>query len=244
MVIMTNLKYKRMLVKLSGEALTGQHDFGIDPSVISELSGELVRLQQSGVELGVVVGGGNLFRGAQLAEVGIDRVTGDYMGMLATVMNALVVRDSLRQRGVKVSVMSGIDMPQICDRYTQRDARQKIADGNIIIFAGGIGSPYFTTDTGASLRAVEIQADLMVKATKVDGIYNKDPVKYEDAVKYGHLNYDQAIDQRLAVMDVAAMILCNDNALDMVVCDMSQSGVLLELAKGKAIGTLVTRKET
>ena len=240
---MTNLKYKRMLVKFSGEALTGQHDFGVDPAVIAELSAELVSLQQAGVELGVVVGGGNLFRGAQLAEVGIDRVTGDYMGMLATVMNALVLRDSLRQQGVKVSVMSGIDMPQVCDRYTQRDARQKIADGNIIIFAGGIGSPYFTTDTGASLRAVEIRADLMVKATKVDGIYNKDPVKFKDAVKYDCLNYDQAIDQRLAVMDVAAMTLCNDNALDMVVCDMSESGVLLELAKGKAIGTLVTRKE-
>lgn len=240
---MTDLKYKRMLVKFSGEALTGQHDFGIDPAVISKLSGELESLQKAGVELGVVVGGGNLFRGAQLAEVGIDRVTGDYMGMLATVMNALVLRDSLRQRGLKVSVMSGIDMPQVCDRYTQRDARQKIADGKIIIFAGGIGSPYFTTDTGASLRAVEIQADLMVKATKVDGIYNKDPVKFEDAVKYDHLDYDQAIDQRLAVMDVAAMILCNDNALNIVVCDMSQSGVLLELAKGKSIGTLVTRKE-
>ena len=140
--------------------------------------------------------------------------------------------------------MSGLDMPQVCDRYTQREARQRIADGGIVIFAAGTGCPYFTTDTGASLRAVEIQADLMVKATKVDGIYNKDPVKFEDAVKYDHLDYDQAIDQRLAVMDVAAMILCNDNALDMVVCDMSQSGVLLELAKGKSIGTLVTRKET
>lgn len=240
---MTDLKYKRMLVKFSGEALTGQHDFGIDPAVISKLSGELESLHKAGVELGVVVGGGNLFRGAQLAEVGIDRVTGDYMGMLATVMNALVLRDSLRQRGLKVSVMSGIDMPQVCDRYTQRDARKRIADGNIIIFAGGIGSPYFTTDTGASLRAIEIQADLMVKATKVDGIYDKDPVKFKDAVKYNQLNYDQAIDQRLAVMDVAAMILCNDNALNLVVCDMSQPGVLLELAKGQTIGTLVTQKE-
>jgi uridylate kinase len=194
--------------------------------------------------LGVVVGGGNLFRGAQLAKAGVDRVTGDHMGMLATVMNALALRDSLQQRGVQATVMSGLDMPQVCDRYTQREARQRIADGGIVIFAAGTGCPYFTTDTGASLRAVEIQADLMVKATKVDGIYNKDPVKFEDAVKYDHLDYDQAIDQRLAVMDVAAMILCNDNALDMVVCDMSQPGVLLELAEGKSIGTLVTRKET
>ncbi len=241
---MTDFKYKRLLVKLSGEALMGQYDFGIDPVVIAKLSGELDGLQQAGIELGVVVGGGNLFRGAQLAEAGVDRVTGDHMGMLATVMNALALRDSLQQRGIKATVMSGLDMPQVCDRYTQRHARQRIADGGIVIFAAGTGCPYFTTDTGASLRAVEIQADLMVKATKVDGIYNKDPVKFEDAVKYDHLDYDQAIDQRLAVMDVAAMILCNDNALDMVVCNMSQSGVLLELAKGKSIGTLVTRKET
>jgi uridylate kinase len=240
---MTDLKYKRLLVKLSGEALMGQNAFGIDPVIIAMLSVELDSLQQAGVELGVVVGGGNLFRGAQLAEAGVDRVTGDHMGMLATVMNALALRDSLKQRGVNVTVMSGLDMPQVCDRYTQREARQRIADGGIVIFAAGTGCPYFTTDTGASLRAVEIQADLMVKATKVDGIYNKDPVKFEDAVKYEHLDYDQAIDQRLAVMDVAAMILCNDNALDMVVCDMNQSGVLLELAKGKSIGTLVTRKE-
>jgi uridylate kinase len=240
---MTDLKYKRLLVKLSGEALMGQNAFGIDPVIIAMLSVELDSLQQAGVELGVVVGGGNLFRGAQLAEAGVDRVTGDHMGMLATVMNALALRDSLQQRGVNVTVMSGLDMPQVCDRYTQREARRRIADGGIVIFAAGTGCPYFTTDTGASLRAVEIQADLMVKATKVDGIYNKDPVKFEDAVKYEHLDYDQAIDQRLAVMDVAAMILCNDNALDMVVCDMNQSGVLLELAKGKSIGTLVTRKE-
>jgi uridylate kinase len=240
---MTDLKYKRVLVKLSGEALMGQYDFGIDPAVIAKLSGELDNLQQAGVELGVVVGGGNLFRGAQLAEAGVDRVTGDHMGMLATVMNALALRDSLQQRGVQATVMSGLDMPQVCDRYTQREALQKIADGGIVIFAAGTGCPYFTTDTGASLRAIEIKADLMVKATKVDGIYNKDPVKFEDAVKYDHLDYDLAIDRRLAVMDVAAMILCNDNALDMVVCDMSQPGILLELAKGKSIGTLVTRKE-
>ena len=240
---MTDLKYKRLLVKLSGEALMGQYDFGIDPSVIVQLSRELEGLQQAGVELGVVVGGGNLFRGAQLAEAGVDRVTGDHMGMLATVMNALALRDGLQKLGLKATVMSGLDMPQVCDRYTQREARQRIADGGIVIFAAGTGCPYFTTDTGASLRAVEIQADLMVKATKVDGIYNKDPVRFQDAVKYHHIDYDQAIDQRLGVMDVAAMILCNDNTLDMVVCDMSESGVLLELAKGKSIGTLVTRKE-
>lgn len=240
---MANLQYKRLLVKFSGEALMGQQDFGIDPAMVLKIAGELKVLQQAGVELGIVVGGGNIFRGAGLAQAGVDRVTGDHMGMLATVMNALALKDSLLKLGLQASVMSGLDMPQVCDPYTQREARNRIAAGEIIIFAAGTGSPYFTTDTGASLRAIEIQADLMVKATKVDGIYDKDPVKHADAVKYDHLNYDQAIDQRLAVMDVAAMILCNDNALDMVVCNINETGALMNLARGQSIGTRVTRKE-
>ncbi len=240
---MANLQYKRLLVKLSGEALMGRQDFGIDPAMVLKVAGELKVLQQAGVELGIVVGGGNIFRGAGLAEAGVDRVTGDHMGMLATVMNALAIKDSLLKLGLQASVMSGLNMPEVCDLYTQREARSRIGAGEILIFAAGTGSPYFTTDTGASLRAIEIQAELMIKATKVDGIYNKDPVKHADAVKYDHLNYDQAIDQRLAVMDVAAMILCNDNALDMVVCDINEPGALLNLAKGQSIGTRVTRKE-
>ena len=240
---MANLKYKRLLVKLSGEALMGQFEFGIDPDVVSSMAGELRNLHRAGVEIGVVVGGGNLFRGARLASAALDRVTGDHMGMLATVMNALTLKDALLALGVDTSVMSGLDMPQVCDRYTQREARRRIAAGGIVIFAAGTGSPYFTTDTGASLRAIEIQADLMIKATKVDGIYDKDPVKYHDAVRYDALEYDQAIDQRLAVMDVAAMILCNDNGLDMVVCNISDPNILLDVAEGKTIGTRVTPKE-
>lgn len=240
---MSNLKYKRLLVKLSGEALMGRQAFGIDPVMVAKVAGELKSLHDAGVELGIVVGGGNLFRGAGLAEAGVDRVTGDHMGMLATVMNALALKDCLIAQGMRAAAMSGLIMPQVCEAYTQRDARKRISQGEIIIFAAGTGSPYFTTDTGASLRGIEIQADLMIKATKVDGIYDKDPVKYNDAVKYSHLNYDEAINRRLAVMDVAAMILCNDNGLDLTVCNINDSGVLLKLAEGEMIGTRVSRKE-
>jgi uridylate kinase len=240
---MANLKYKRILVKLSGEALMGQSDFGIDPNIVTNMVSELKGLITAGAQLGVVVGGGNMFRGAGLATAGLDRVTGDHMGMLATVMNALVLKDSMLQLGIKASVMSGLDMPQVCDRYTQREARDRISSGEIVIFAAGTGSPYFTTDTGASLRAIEIQADLMIKATKVDGIYDKDPVKHSDAVRFDQLSYDDAIDKRLAVMDVAAMIMCNDNALDMVVCNINKPGVMLDVANGKKVGTQVSSVE-
>lgn len=240
---MSALRYKRILIKLSGEALMGQYNFGIDPDMIEKVAGELQTLHQAGVELGIVVGGGNLFRGVGLAEIGVDRVTGDHVGMLATVMNALLLKDSLLNLGLQTVVMSGLMLPQVCDVYTQRDARLRIGKGDIIVFAAGTGSPYFTTDTGASLRGIEIQADLMIKATKVDGIYNKDPGKYSDAVKFEQLNYDQAIDQRLAVMDIAAMTLCNDYGLDLVVCDINRPGILLKLAQGQSVGTKVTRKE-
>jgi uridylate kinase len=240
---MAAIKYRRILIKLSGEALMGSRGSGIDPEMIERVAGELIALREAGVEIGVVVGGGNLFRGAGLAAVGIDRVTGDHMGMLATVMNALALRDALMRRGSSAAVMSGLAMPQVCETYTQREARQRIAAGEIVIFAAGTGSPYFTTDTGASLRAVEIRADLLIKATKVDGIYDRDPVKHADAVRYEELDYEQAIAERLAVMDVAAMILCNDNALELVVCDINRPAALLDLARGQRVGTRVTRKE-
>ncbi len=240
---MSKLRYKRLLVKLSGEALMGRQDFGIEPAMVKKIASELQGLQQAGIELGVVVGGGNIFRGAGLAEAGVDRITADHMGMLATVMNALALKDSLLKLGLKATVMSGLTMPQVCEGFTQREARSRIAAGEIVIFSAGTGSPYFTTDTAASLRGIEIKADLMIKATKVDGIYDRDPVKYDDAVKFDCLDYDQAIDQRLAVMDVAAMILCNDNALDLVVCDINEPSALLKLAQGQSIGTRVTRKE-
>ena len=237
---MADLKYKRLLVKLSGEALMGQYDFGIDPAVISNLAVELESLQQGGVEIGVVIGGGNIFRGAGLAAAGLDRVAGDQMGMLATVMNALALKDGLEKQGLGVSVMSGLAMPQVCDIYTQRDARRKIAAGEIVIFAAGTGNPYFTTDTGASLRAIEIKADLMVKATKVDGIYDDDPMQNPAAKKYDSLTYDQAINQRLGVMDIAAMVMCQENNLDMAVCNISEPNALLALAQGNNLGTRVT----
>ena len=240
---MVEIKFKRILVKLSGEALIGKQKSGVDPEMIDKLATDLNLLHAAGVEVGIVVGGGNLFRGAGLADAGLDRVTADHMGMLATVINALALQDALRRQGANAVVMSGLDIPQVCENYTQRQARLRIAAGEILIFAAGTGSPYFTTDTGASLRAIEICADLLIKATKVDGIYDKDPVRYPDAVRYDSLNYDQAIDQRLAVMDVAAMILCNDNALDLVVCDINQPGALLDLARGKPVGTRVTRNE-
>jgi uridylate kinase len=237
---MSDLKYRRLLVKLSGEALMGQYDFGIDAEVIAGLANELKALQQSGVELGIVIGGGNIFRGAGLAAAGLDRVTGDHMGMLATVMNALALKDGLQKKGLKVTVMSGLAMPQVCESYTQRDAREKIGQGEIVIFAAGTGNPYFTTDTGASLRAIEIQADLMIKATKVDGIYDMDPVKNPEAQKYDHISYNDAIDQRLAVMDITAMVLCHENDLDMAVCNISEPNALLALARGENLGTRVT----
>jgi uridylate kinase len=240
---MQTIKYKRILVKLSGEALLGAQSAGIDPQMIDKIAAELIQLHDAGVQVACVVGGGNLLRGASLAEEGVDRVTADHIGMLATVMNALALHDGLSRQGAAVCVMSGLAIPQVCETFTQRDARRRLAAGEITIFAAGTGSPYFTTDTGASLRAVEIEADLLIKATKVDGIYNKDPVKHADAQRYTELNYDQAIDQRLAVMDVAAMILCNDNALDLVVCDINQPGALIDLARGKQVGTRVTRKE-
>lgn len=237
---MADLKYKRLLVKLSGEALMGQYDFGIDPAMIKSLAVELEKLQQAGVEIGVVIGGGNIFRGAGLAAAGLDRVAGDHMGMLATVMNAIAMKDGLHKQGLKVSVMSGLSMPQVCENYTQRDARQRIAAGEIVIFAAGTGNPYFTTDTGASLRAIEIQADLMIKATKVDGIYDDDPMKNPKATRYEQLTYEQAIDQRLGVMDITAMVMCHENDLDMVVCNISEPKALLAIARGESLGTRVT----
>ncbi len=238
---MPELKYKRLLVKLSGEALMGQYDFGIDPRMIANLAGELQALLQAGVEVGVVVGGGNIFRGAGLAEAGLDRVAGDHMGMLATVMNAIALRDGLQKKGLECVVMSGLMMPQVCENYTQRHARERIGRGEIVIFAAGTGNPYFTTDTGASLRAVEIQADLLIKATNVDGIYDSDPRSNPDARKYDTLRYDEAIDRRLAVMDITAMVLCQENDLDLAVCNINHPDALLALARGERLGTLVTR---
>lgn len=232
-------QYRRMLVKLSGEALMGRYDFGIDPQMIENLARQIGQLRAAGIELGIVIGGGNIFRGAGLAQAGLDRVRGDHMGMLATVMNSLALKDGLEKQQIPAEVMSALAMPQVCQPYQQHQARALLQKSVVTIFAAGTGNPYFTTDTAASLRAIEIEADLLVKATKVDGIYDADPVKNPEARKYDQLSFDAAIEQRLGVMDTTAMVLCRENAMKLAVCNINTEAALMDLAFGKNIGTLV-----
>ena len=236
---MPPLAYRRVLLKLSGEALMGDEDYGIDPKVIGRLAREVVEAQQAGAEVGVVIGGGNIFRGAGLAAGGMDRVTGDQMGMLATVINALAMQDALEKLGAKARVMSAIKINDVCEDYIRRRAVRHMEKGRITIFAAGTGNPFFTTDSGAALRAIEIGADLLLKATKVDGVYDKDPNKHADAVRLGDLRYDEVIARNLQVMDTAAFALCRDAGLPLRIFDMAQPGVLLDVLRGANIGTLV-----
>ncbi len=236
---MSQLAYHRILLKLSGEALMGDEDYGIDPKVINRLAQEVIEAQQAGVEIALVVGGGNIFRGAGLAAGGMDRVTGDHMGMLATVINALAMQDALEKLGGKARVMSAIKINDVCEDYIRRRAIRHLEKGRLVIFAAGTGNPFFTTDSGAALRAIEIGADLLLKATKVDGVYNKDPNKHADAVRYDTLTYDQVINQGLEVMDTAAFALARDSDLPLRVFDMGQPGELLKILRGENIGTLV-----
>lgn len=236
---MSKLAYRRILLKLSGEALMGDEDYGIDPKVINRLAHEVIEAQQAGVEIALVVGGGNIFRGAGLAAGGMDRVTGDHMGMLATVINALAMQDALEKAGGKARVMSAIKINDVCEDYIRRRAIRHLEKGRLVIFAAGTGNPFFTTDSGAALRAIEIGADLLLKATKVDGVYDKDPNKHADAVRYDSLSYDQVINQGLEVMDTAAFALARDSDLPLRVFDMSQPGELLKILHGENIGTLV-----
>jgi uridylate kinase len=233
------LKYRRVLLKLSGEALMGKEDYGIDPEVIRRLAREVFEIQQAGAEIGVVIGGGNIFRGAGLAEGGMDRVTGDHMGMLATVMNALAMQDALEKLGAKVRVMSAIKINEVCEDYIRRRAIRHLEKGRIAIFAAGTGNPFFTTDSAAALRAVEIGAELLLKATKVDGVYDADPKKKKDARRFEQLNYDEVIGRDLKVMDTAAIALCRDYDMPMRIYDISRRGDLMRILKGEAIGTLV-----
>ena len=235
------LKYKRILLKLSGEALMGELDYGIDPKVIDRLAREILAVQKAGIQVGVVIGGGNIFRGAGLAEAGMDRVTGDHMGMLATVMNALALQDSLEKLGGFVRVMSAIKINEVCEDYIRRRAVRHIEKGRIAIFAAGTGNPFFTTDSAAALRAVEIGAEVVLKATKVDGIYSADPKKVSGAKRYEHLTYDEVIERKLNVMDTAAIALCRDHGMPMRIYDMTRAGDLMRIMKGDAIGTLVDR---
>ena len=235
----TPLAYRRVLLKLSGEALMGDEDYGIDPKVLNRLAREVIEARDSGAEIALVIGGGNIFRGAGLAAGGMDRVTGDQMGMLATVINALAMQDALEKLGAKARVMSAIKINDVCEDYIRRRAMRHLEKGRITIFAAGVGSPYFTTDSGAALRAIEIGADLLLKATKVDGVYDKDPKKHADAVKLDDLSYDEVIARDLQVMDTAAFALCRDAELPMRIFDMDRPGALLGILRGEAIGTLV-----
>ncbi|MBD3898544.1 UMP kinase [Halomonas sp. ML-15] len=234
-------KYKRILLKLSGEALMGDHDFGIDPKVLDRMALEIGQLVGIGVQVGIVVGGGNLFRGAALNEAGMDRVTGDHMGMLATVMNALAMRDALERSNIRSRVMSAIPMSGVVEHYDRRTGIRYLTSGDVVLFSAGTGNPFFTTDSAACLRGIEIDADVVVKATKVDGVYDKDPVKHADAVKYEHLTYDEVLDQKLGVMDLTAICLVRDHDMPVRVFDMNKPGALLNLVVGGKEGTLIDR---
>ncbi len=236
---MTALAHRRVLLKLSGEALMGNEDYGIDPKVLERLAREVKEAHDAGAEVALVIGGGNIFRGAGLAEGGMDRVTGDHMGMLATVINALAMQDALEKVGLKARVMSAIKINAVCEDYIRRRAVRHLEKGRITIFAAGTGNPFFTTDSGAALRAIEIEADLLLKATKVDGIYDRDPKKHADAVRYDRLSYDDVIARNLQVMDTAAFALARDSKLPMRVFDIDEPGALLRILNGEAIGTLV-----
>jgi uridylate kinase len=234
------LAYRRILVKLSGEALMGNSDYGIDPLFLKRLAAEVAAVRENGAEVAVVIGGGNLFRGAGLARAGMDRVTADQMGMLATVMNSLALQDALEQIGVFARVMSAIRINEVCEDYIRRRAIRHLEKGRITIFAAGTGSPFFTTDTAASLRAIEIEADLLLKATKVDGVYDSDPMLNPSAKRYDRLTYDQVLDGRLNVMDATAIVLCRDHHLPLRVFNLNEPGALVRVARGEEVGTLVT----
>ncbi|HSG60185.1 MAG TPA: UMP kinase [Pseudomonadales bacterium] len=232
-------KYKRILLKLSGEALMGDEGFGIDPKVLDRMALEIGQLVGIGVQVGLVIGGGNLFRGAALSEAGLDRVTGDHMGMLATVMNALAMRDALERSNISSRVMSAIPMSGVVDHYDRRLAMRYLRAGDVVIFSAGTGNPFFTTDSAACLRAIEVEADIVLKATKVDGVYDSDPMKNPHAVKYDHLTFDSALDQKLGVMDLTALVLCRDHDMPIKVFKMTKPGALLSIVVGENEGTLV-----
>ena len=232
--------YKRILLKLSGEALMGKLNFGISPDVMNFVAGEIKAVMEAGVQVAVVVGGGNIFRGEGLARAGMDRVTGDQMGMLATVINALAIQDAVERLGLEVRVQSALQIHEVCEDFIRRRAVSHLENGRVVVFAAGTGNPFFTTDSAAALRAVEIGADLLLKATKVDGIYTADPFKDKSATKYEHLSYDDAITQRLGVMDQTAMVMCRDQKMKLRVYDMDRPGALMRIVQGEPVGTLVT----
>jgi uridylate kinase len=232
-------RLKRILLKLSGEALMGDGDYGIDPAVLRRIALEIKDVVDRGVQTAVVIGGGNIFRGAGLARAGMDRVTGDHMGMLGTVMNSLALQDSLESVGVVTRVQSALRIEAVCESYIRRRATRHLEKGRVVIFAAGTGNPFFTTDTAASLRAIEIGADLLLKATKVNGVYTDDPVRNPRAERYSRLSYDRVLDDRLGVMDATAIVMCRDNNLPLRVFDLHVHGALVRIVDGEDEGTLV-----
>lgn len=232
-------KYQRVLLKLSGEALMGEQNFGIDPKVLTYVSEEVKRLINQGIQVGIVIGGGNIFRGVGLAASGMDRVAGDHMGMLATVINSLALQDALEKSDVPARVMSALPIHQVCEDYIRRRAIRHLEKGRVAIFAAGTGNPFFTTDSAASLRGIEIEADVVIKATKVDGVYSADPVKDPDAVLYHNLSYDEVLEKKLNVMDATAIVLCRDHKIPIRVYNMTKLGALDKVINGEQEGTLV-----
>lgn len=233
-------KINRILLKLSGEALLGQKPFGVDPDVLIYLAEEIKSVVDTGVQIGIVIGGGNIFRGEGLAQSGIDRVTGDQMGMLATIINALALQDALERQGLVARVMSALKVNEVCEDYIRRRAIRHLEKGRVTIFAAGTGNPYFTTDSAASLRAVEIEADLLIKATRVNGVFSQDPLQNDDALHFESISYDEFISNKLAVMDTTSIVMCRDNNLPVRVYDMNIPNALFDIVKGKNIGTLIS----
>lgn len=235
------MKYKRILLKLSGESLQGNSKGTyIDPAILEQYSEEIKKVHEEGTEISIVIGGGNIFRGGQADTLGIDRVQGDYMGMLATVVNGMALQSALERHGMYTRLMSGIKMEQVCEPFIRRRAIRHLEKGRIVIFGAGIGNPYFTTDSTASLRAIEVQAEVVLKGTRVDGVYSKDPEKFSDAVRFEKLSFQEAYEKNLNIMDMTAFTLCMENNLPIIVFDMNQKGNLLKIAKGEETGTLIS----
>ena len=232
--------YKRILLKLSGEALMGDQPFGIDPAVATRIAQDIAEIQSLGVQTAVVIGGGNIFRGLAASTRGMDRSTGDYMGMLATVINALALQDALEHNGVATRVLTAIEMRSVAEPFIRRRAVRHLEKGRVVVFAAGTGNPYFTTDTAAALRAMEMKAEVILKGTKVDGIYTADPIKYPDATKYDSISYLQVLQERLQVMDATAISLCMDNKLPILVFNLKTPGNIRRVVMGETVGTMVT----
>ena len=236
---LNNKEIKRILLKLSGEALLGDQQFGVDPKVLIYLAKEIKSVTDKGVEVGIVIGAGNIFRGEGLAESGIDRVTGDHMGMLGTIINALAIQDALEREDIVARVMSALKVNEVCEDYIRRRAIRHLEKGRVTIFAAGTGNPYFTTDSAASLRAVEIEADLLVKATRVNGVFSEDPMVNQKAEHFEKISYDDFIAKGLKVMDTTSIVMCKENNLPVQVYDISSKNALLQIAQGKNVGTLI-----